>query len=119
VVHDQPQHEVDDNEDEVGGEMIVDHGELDETIVDEMELDDELYRTFVGGRDGGFFENETTIPMNGITFQYIGSQLMTGTIVIRCMIMWRSQEVRCFMTRCTCSMVLRGGLSQRRNHSRW
>jgi hypothetical protein len=49
VVHDQPQHEVDDNEDEVGGEMIVDQGELEETIVDEMELDDEKCRTFIGG----------------------------------------------------------------------
>ena len=31
--------------------MNADEGELDETIVDQMELDEE-YKTFVGGRDG-------------------------------------------------------------------
>jgi hypothetical protein len=36
-MHEQAQHEVDDNEDEVGGEMIADQGEVDETIVDHME----------------------------------------------------------------------------------
>ena len=33
-----------------------------EVIVDQMELDDAEYRTFVGGRDGRLFENESTIP---------------------------------------------------------
>jgi hypothetical protein len=36
--------------------------ELDEMIDDQMELDDEEYRTFVEGRDGRFFKNETTVP---------------------------------------------------------
>ncbi|RLM64703.1 hypothetical protein C2845_PM16G02820 [Panicum miliaceum] len=52
MVHEQPQLEVDGNEDEVGGEMTIDQAELDETIVEEMVLDDDEYRTFVGGRDG-------------------------------------------------------------------
>ena len=44
--------------------MIVDQVELDETIVDEMDLDDEEYKTFVEGRDGHLFENEDTIPQD-------------------------------------------------------
>jgi len=44
--------------------MIADQGELDETIVDEMDLDDEEYKTFVEGRDGHLFENEDTIPQD-------------------------------------------------------
>jgi hypothetical protein len=67
-------------------------------IADEMELDDEEAEMLV------FSLNETTILRNGITFHCMGSRLMTGTIVTGCMIKWRSQEVRCFMTRCTCSM---------------
>ena len=35
----------------IGGDMNADQGELDEAIVDEMELEDEEYRTFIGGRD--------------------------------------------------------------------
>ena len=62
VVHEQVQHEVEDGVEEFGGEMNADQGELDERIVDQMELDDEEHRTFVGGRDGRFFENESTIP---------------------------------------------------------
>ena len=46
---------------EFGAHMIADQGELDETIVDEMDLDDEEYKTFVEGRDGHLFENEDTI----------------------------------------------------------
>ncbi|RLN12699.1 hypothetical protein C2845_PM09G12850 [Panicum miliaceum] len=49
MVHEQPQQEVDDNEEEIGLQMNADQGELDETIVDQMELDDEEYRTFVEG----------------------------------------------------------------------
>ena len=33
----------------IGGDMNADLGELDETIVDEMEIDNEEYRTFVVG----------------------------------------------------------------------
>ena len=44
--------------------MIADEGELDETIVDKMDLDDEEYRTFVEGRDGRLFENEDTVPQD-------------------------------------------------------
>ena len=44
--------------------MIVDQGELDETIVDEMDLDDEEYKTFVEGRDGRLFENEDSVPQD-------------------------------------------------------
>ena len=44
--------------------MIADQGELDDTIVDQMDLDDEEYRTFVQGRDGRVFENEDTIPQD-------------------------------------------------------
>ena len=42
--------------------MNADQGDLDAMILDQMELDDEEYRTFVGGRDGRLFENESTIP---------------------------------------------------------
>jgi hypothetical protein len=49
VVHEQLEHKVDDSEDEVGGEMTVDHDELDDAIVDQMELDDEEYKTFLEG----------------------------------------------------------------------
>jgi len=45
----------------IGGDMNADQGELDEAIVDEMELDDEEYRTFIAGRDARLFENEDTI----------------------------------------------------------
>ncbi|RLN28903.1 hypothetical protein C2845_PM05G21030 [Panicum miliaceum] len=34
IVHAQPQHEVDDNEEEIGFQMNADQGELDEMIVD-------------------------------------------------------------------------------------
>ena len=44
--------------------MNADQGELDAMILDQMELDDEEYRTFVGGRDGRVFENESTILEN-------------------------------------------------------
>ena len=44
--------------------MIADQGELDETMVDEMDLDDEEYKTFVEGRDGRLFEIEDTVPQN-------------------------------------------------------
>ena len=43
------------------GHMIADKGELDETIVDQMDLDDEEYITFVEGRDGRLFKNDDTI----------------------------------------------------------
>ncbi|RLM98472.1 uncharacterized protein C2845_PM06G31950 [Panicum miliaceum] len=64
--------------DEVGGEMIVDQHELDKTIVDEMELNDEEYRTFVGGRGGSFFENETTIPEEWNKFSMHGIMVNDG-----------------------------------------
>ena len=35
----------------IGGDITADQGELDEAIVDEMEVDDKEYRTFVAGRD--------------------------------------------------------------------
>ena len=37
---------------------------MDEAIVDQMELDDEEFKTFVGGLDGRLFENESTILEN-------------------------------------------------------
>jgi len=35
----------------IGSDMNADQGELDEVIVDEMELEDEEYKTFIGGQD--------------------------------------------------------------------
>ena len=35
----------------IGSDINADQDELDEAIVDEMELDDEVYRTFVASRD--------------------------------------------------------------------
>ena len=35
----------------IDGDITADQGELDEVIVDEMEVDDNEYRTFVAGRD--------------------------------------------------------------------
>ena len=47
---------------------------MDEAIVDEMELEDEEYITFIGGRNARLFENEDTVPedwgnieMDGLT----------------------------------------------------
>jgi len=51
IVYLQVQHDVECGDQDLGGEMNADEGELDETIVDQMELDEE-YKTFVGGRDG-------------------------------------------------------------------
>ena len=74
MVHEQVQHEVECGDEEFGGDMNADQGELDEVIVDQMELDDEEYRTFVGGLDGRLFANESTIledwgnfAMDGLT----------------------------------------------------
>jgi len=63
-VHQQAKHETEGGDWEFGGHMIADPGELDETIVDEMDLDDEEYKTFVEGRDGRLFENEDTVPQD-------------------------------------------------------
>ena len=46
----------------IGGDITADQGELDEAIVDEMEVDDEEYRTFVAGRDTWLFDNDDTVP---------------------------------------------------------
>ena len=58
----------------IGGDMNADQGESVEVIVDETELDDEEYRTFIAGRDARLFENEDTIledwgnfAMDGLT----------------------------------------------------
>ena len=58
----------------IGSDINADQDELDEAIVDEMELDDEVYRTFVASRDAWLFENEDTVPddwgkfaMDGLT----------------------------------------------------
>ena len=58
VVEQQDEYEIEG----IGGDMIVDQGELDEAIVDEMEVDDEEYKTFVEGRDGRLFENKDIVP---------------------------------------------------------
>ena len=55
-VHQQAEHETEAGDWEFGGHMIAEQGELDEMIVDQMDLDDEEYRTFVEGRDGRLFE---------------------------------------------------------------
>ena len=78
VVHEQVQHEVEDGVEEFGGEMNADKGELDERIVDQMELDDEEHRTFVGGQDGRFFENESTIPKDWGNFEMDGLTVNDG-----------------------------------------
>ena len=78
VVHEQVQHEVEDGVEEFGGEMNADQGELDERIVDQMELDDEEYRTFVGGLDGRLFENESTIPEDWGNFAMDGLTVNDG-----------------------------------------
>lgn len=49
VLHEQPLHEVYDDGEENGSPMDADQCELDEMIDDQMELDDEEYRTFVEG----------------------------------------------------------------------
>jgi hypothetical protein len=51
---------------------------LDETIVDEMELDDEQYRTFIEGRDSSFFYNETIIPEEWNNFSMHGQTVNDG-----------------------------------------
>jgi len=68
------QHQVEYEVEGIGGDMNADQGESDEVIVDEMELDDEEYRTFIAGRDARLFENEDTIledwgnfAMDGLT----------------------------------------------------
>ena len=43
AVHEQVQHEVEGADEEFGGDMNADLGELDEMIVDEMEIDNEEY----------------------------------------------------------------------------
>ena len=54
VVEEQAEFEVEG----IGGNMNADQGELDEAIVDKMELEDEEYITFIGGRDAQLFENK-------------------------------------------------------------
>jgi len=60
-VDQQAKHNTEGGDWEFGGHMIADKGELDETIVDQMDLDDEEYITFVEGRDGRLFKNDDTI----------------------------------------------------------
>ena len=69
VAHEQVQHEVEGGDEELGLEMNADEGEFDETTVDQMELDDEEYRMFVGGQDGRCSENETAIPEDWVTLK--------------------------------------------------
>ena len=52
--------------------MIADEGELDETIVDKMDLDDEEYRTFVEGRDTRLFDNDDIVPEYWANFDMDG-----------------------------------------------
>ena len=47
--------------------MIADEGELDETIVDKMDLDDEEYRIFVEGRDWELNEDWGNFGMDELT----------------------------------------------------
>ena len=61
-VDQQAEHDTEGGNWEFRGHMITDQGELDETIVDRMDLDDEEYRTFVEGRYGHLFENDDTVP---------------------------------------------------------
>jgi len=60
-VDQQAKHNTEGGDWEFGGHMIADKRELDETIVDQMDLDDEEYITFVEGRDGRLFKNDDTI----------------------------------------------------------
>ena len=62
----------------IGGDMNADQGELDEAIVDEMELEDEEYRTFIGGRNARLFENEYTVPEDWGNFEMDGLTVNDG-----------------------------------------
>ena len=62
----------------IGGDMTADQGELDEVIVDEMEVDDEEYRTFVAGRDTRLFDNDDTVPEDWGNFDMDGLTVNDG-----------------------------------------
>jgi len=62
----------------IGGDMTADQGELDEAIVDEMEVDDEEYRTFVAGRDTRLFDNDDTVPEDWGNFDMDGLTVNDG-----------------------------------------
>ncbi|CAN6314091.1 unnamed protein product [Urochloa humidicola] len=60
--HTKSQQREHDNDEELLGPMNVDEGDDDETIVDEMELDDDEYLAFVDRRDGRRFDDEDNVP---------------------------------------------------------
>ena len=62
----------------IGGNITADQGELDEAIVDEMEVDDEEYRTFVAGRDTRQFDNDDTVPEDWGNFDMDGLTVNDG-----------------------------------------
>ena len=91
--------------------MIADQGELVETIVDEMDLDDEEYKTFVEVEMVVYLKMKIPSLKIGATLAWMSLPLMTVMTITGCTIKWRSQVVNYFMIRSTCSMLLRSGLS--------
>ena len=61
IAQERPEDE-DDDADENSWSMDVDAGEVNEAIVDELELGDDEYRTFVDGGHGSNFDDETCVP---------------------------------------------------------
>jgi len=74
VVEQQDEYEIEG----IGGDMTADQGELDEAIVDEMEVDDEEYRTFVAGRDTQLLDNDDTVPEDWGNFDMDGLTVNDG-----------------------------------------
>ena len=62
----------------IGGDMNADQGKLDEVIFDEMELENEGYITFIGGRDAWQFENEDIVPEDWGNFEMDGLMVNDG-----------------------------------------
>jgi len=74
VVEQQDEYEIEG----IGGDITADQGELDEAIVDEMEVDDEEYRTFVAGRDTQLLDNDDTVPEDWGNFDMDGLTVNDG-----------------------------------------